>query len=121
MRCCVPLICASCLTPAWPDAGISPRGSAPWGFPTDVACDRRDDESTLEVDGFTFCGLEDGLAKVPVDDPIYYGCDEGDPNTTVELLAVFDGTRARGYAIAELIGRELVNTEWDGAPLLVDY
>lgn len=105
----------------WPDASLSPDGKAPWGHPTETACDNMDDPEAFEVDGFTFCGRDDALDKTAVDDPIYGPCDTAPDDADGRVFAVFDGVRARGWSIPKLIDRELVNDDWGGEPILVDY
>ena len=105
----------------WPDPGISPQGQAPWGYPTDLVCDERDDADAVEIDGFTFCGAKEALGKPAIDDPIYRPCSDLPDDLSVRVLSVFDGVRARAWPIADLLGRELVNDDWGGVPILVDY
>jgi hypothetical protein len=114
-------VAAGCnLTPTpWPDLSTAPGGRAPWGHPTDVICEHRDDVDQVEIDGYLFCGQNPGSNKVPVDDPIYAPCRES--RFDGDVMAVFDGQRARAYAIARIKDRELVNDDWDGEPLLVDF
>ncbi|MEZ4235489.1 MAG: DUF3179 domain-containing (seleno)protein [Myxococcota bacterium] len=108
------------LTPTpWPDPSVAPGGRAPWSHPTDRICRQRQDPGMFEVDGFLFCGDNPGLNKVPIDDPVYVAC--ADATLDERVMAVFDGTRARAYALRGLYKRELVNDDWDGEPLLVDY
>jgi hypothetical protein len=61
------------------------------------------------------------MAKVPIDDPIYTSCDAELPDQNGIVFTVFDGARAQAYPVALMEGRELVNTEWNGEPVLVDY
>ena len=113
------LLAAACNTaPLWPDDAIAPGGHAPWAAPSDDACE--DFEDRIEIDGFALCGVGRAITKTPVDDPIYAGCDS-DLGADREVVSLFDGARARAYPVDLLIGRELVNTDWDGEPVLVDY
>jgi hypothetical protein len=116
------LTLAGChLTPIWPDDAVAPGADAPWNYPTDVACDKRGDVDAFEVDGFLYCAADAATTKIPVDDPHYVACGDAAIPDDADLLVLFDGARARGYRIGALRDRELVNTEWEGEPILVDY
>lgn len=106
----------------WPLDDVAPDGKAPWGHPSDDVCLSLADPEAFEVDGYLFCAMEEGLSKIPVDDPLYEPC--GDTSATADdarVLAVFDGVRARAYPIPLLSGREIVNDWWGDEPLLVDW
>jgi hypothetical protein len=106
----------------WPLDDVAPDGKAPWGHPSDDKCLSLEDPEAFLVDGYLFCGMEQGLAKIPVDDPIYEAC--GDTTATADddrVFTVFDGVRARAYPIPLLEGREIVNDWWGDEPLLVDW
>lgn len=103
------------------DGSIAPNGKAPWGYPTEVACDEMDDPDAVEIDGFTYCGRRTAGGKVSVDDPIYRPCDQLPDDVAGTVFSVFDGVRARAWSIEKLDDRELVNDDWDGEPILVDY
>ncbi len=107
-----------CLTPTWPYEGLAPGAQAPWNAPSDEICEQRDDP-IARVDDTLWCGAVAAENKIAVLDPIFERCDRAAPNGAV--LAVFDGVLARGYPLAELDDREVVNDWWRGEPLLVDY
>jgi hypothetical protein len=99
---------------------IAPGARAPSDRPTDIVCNDRNDPNAFEVDGFLFCA--DNLAKkVPVDDPIYVGCDEVPADARGEVLSLFDGVHARAWPLEGLHKREIVNDDFFGEPIVVDY
>lgn len=106
----------------YPDPAVAPGGNAPWSHPTNTACDARPESRETDIDGFAFCGRDEGMAKIPIDDPVYVKCADAPPEAgRITVFSVFDGLKARGYVVSEMLGRELVNDDWDGEPLLVDY
>lgn len=109
------------LTPPWPDETFAPKGKAPYSHPSDAACARQRDPEAFEVDGFLFCAADAGFTKIPVDDPLYEDCSETTLTGDEQVLSLFDGAHAEAYRITAMIGRELVHTEWDGEPILVDF
>ncbi len=114
---------AGCNRAPWDyrDVGRAPGGVAPWGTPTEVACDRHeDDPDDVVVDGFTLCARDNGI--VEVDDPILVACADVTLSERTAVFTVFDGLFARAYAIDALVGRELVHDTWgDAGPLLIDW
>ena len=118
------ILLAACNTApiGWPYDDVAPDGQAPWSHPSDDTCLELADPDAFVVDGYLFCAAEDGAGMIPVDDPVYQSCGE---TTAAEIdgrvLAVFDGYRARAYAISLLKGREVVNDWWGDDPLLVDW
>ena len=115
----VPLALVGCNTaPLWPDRSSAPDGNAPWFGPSDKVCLGEPD--AVEYDGYLFCKQAGATLKVPIDDPIYTSC-SADLDQKGDVLALFDGVRARAYPVDLMLGRELVNTDWDGEPVLVDY
>ncbi|MEQ1503502.1 MAG: hypothetical protein ABMB14_14795 [Myxococcota bacterium] len=105
----------------WPDDSIGPDGKAPWSHPTDLACVERGDPDQKEIDGYLFCGADEARQKVPIDDPVYAPCAGFVAPFDGPVLAVFDGVLARGYSVDLLKGREIVNDDWAGEPIVVDY
>ena len=106
----------------WPLDEVAPDGKAPWGHPSDDVCLALADPEAFEVDGYLFCAMEDGLSKIPVDDPIYEPCDGPQTNLpNIDVVAAFDGVRARAWPLEKLQGRELVNDLWGDEPRLVDW
>jgi hypothetical protein len=108
---------------AWPDDAWAPDGAAPWYHPSDEACDRIfSDEERVVVDGYRYCGVSAALSHiVPVDDPKHEPCSRAPEGVDLAVLSLFDGARARAYVIDEMIHREIVHTEWDGEPVIVNY
>lgn len=104
------------------DVGVAPEGKFPWAGPTDKACVWRG-ETDEEIDGFFLCAQDEATGIVPVDDPLYDGCD--DPALAglggEEFLTAFDGLEARAWRVADLEGRELVHDDWGDEPLLIDF
>ena len=98
--------------------GRAPGASAAWWGPTHSACDASGN-AVAEYDGFELCEVEAGEAMVPVDDPILVPC--SDTLADVRVVSVFDGETARAYAVAPLLGRELLHDDWGDEPLLVDF
>jgi hypothetical protein len=96
-----------------------PGAKAPYAGPTDDACVERGVLDT-EIDGFYFCGEDEGRTKIPVDDPIVVACRDVDPDDR-QVVSVFDGVTARAYPTELLLGRELVNDQWGDEPLLIDF
>ncbi|MEQ1565312.1 MAG: hypothetical protein ABMA64_06715 [Myxococcota bacterium] len=94
---------------------------APYTHPTDVICAPFEGEPGVErIDGFLFCQQSEAWRKIPVDEPLYRDCSApGLP--AVDVLAVYDGVAARAWSLPLLQGRELVNDDWFGEPLLVDW
>jgi hypothetical protein len=88
--------------------------------PNDLFCSKYDEAETFEVDGFLFCGA-DLKKKVPVDDPIYWDCHKVRADTDGEVLSLFDGVHARAWPIEALHKREIVNDDFFGEPIAVDY
>jgi len=118
------LLVAACNTAdvGWPWSGTAPGAEAPWFHPSDDKCNAREDTDAFEVDGYLYCGLEAGLNKVPIDDPIYEPCDGPQTNDTdISVVTAFDGVRARAWPEELLQGRELVNDWWGDEPRLVDW
>jgi hypothetical protein len=107
----------------WPDDAWAPEGAAPWYHPSDEACDRMfSDEETVRVDGYRYCGVSAALGHiVPVDDPVHEPCSEAPAGADLEVLSLFDGARARAYLLDEMLHREIVHTDWDGEPVIVNY
>jgi hypothetical protein len=116
---CVPTLACNLTPTPWPDPSRVSGAKAPWAHPTDLVCASRDDPDSVEIDGFLFCAGDAIQSKIPVDDPRFVSCERSRIDGPV--LAVFDGQRARGYSIARMSGREVVNDEWDGEPILVDF
>lgn len=108
--------------PLWPDEARAPDGVVPWSHPSDDGCaSLPDDDDAVEIDGFLYCGDEYAFdAIVAVDDPIYRPCADVEPDE-VQVMALFDGVRARAYVAPALDQREIVHTEWDGEDVLVTY
>jgi hypothetical protein len=110
----------------FPGDAWAPDGAAPWYHPSDIACDRMfPDEEIVVLDGYRYCGVSQALGHiVPVDDPVYRPCseahDEGH-DVDLEVLSLFDGARARAYLLEEMVHREIVHTDWDGGPVIVNY
>lgn len=107
----------------WPDDAWAPEGSAPWYHPSDRACEQdHPDEEIVVVDGYRYCGATDALENIlPVDDPVYARCNLVPPGDDRPVMSVFDGQRARAYALDALFHREIVHTDWDGQAVLVNY
>jgi hypothetical protein len=99
---------------------IAPGARAPSDRPTDIICEERDDPDAFEVDGFLFCAANLDK-KVPVDDPIYVDCDEIPAEAEGDVLSLFDGEHARAWPIEGLHKREIVNDDFFGEPITVDY
>ena len=107
----------------WPGDAWAPDGSAPWYHPSDLACEQdHPDEEIVVVDGYRYCGAASALQNIlPVDDPVYARCSLVPPGDDRKVMSVFDGQRARAYALDALDHREIVHTDWDGQPVLVNY
>jgi Protein of unknown function (DUF3179) len=107
---------------ACPSAEVAtlPGAVAPWGYPTDTVCTDVVGDTHQVIDGFAFCGQAGALAKIPVDEPTFAACADvpGDDRST---LVVFDGQLARAYLLDALEPREVVNDDWQGSPILVDF
>lgn len=99
--------------------GRAPGAKAPYAGPTDTSCVARGETDT-RIDGYYYCGQEEGAQLVPVDDPLFTPCRDVAAADT-RVLSVFDGTRGRAYVVDELLGRELVNDMWGDDPLLIDF
>lgn len=99
--------------------GAAPGALSPWFEPSEEFCDQNDLERIL-IDGYHWCGMLRSNEVIAVDDPIYTPCAAvSEANGTA--LTVFDGVLARAYPLDLMVGRELVNDDWRGEPLLVDY
>jgi len=97
----------------------APGAHGPLDQPTNEACDQLGSPTDPWIDGFQLCRQENNI--IPVDDPIMYVCADADIHPDEEMFWVFDGVRARAYPILIMEGRELLNENFGGTPLLVDW
>ena len=97
----------------------APGSEVPWGVPSNEACEARDDEDAVEIDGFLFC--PGGERIYPIDAPIHAPCDEVELSDDTDVFWATDGLTARAWPTELMQGRELVHEDWPLGPVLVDW